>query len=230
MAGRATGCLKWAAIGFAIIIVVAVMAYKIAFPTYSYRYRLHLAVEIEGKAYAGSSVIEVDWSCGLKIADSGCGATLDGQATVIDLGARGVLVALLHPGEFNTPVSQQGTDARFLCANAFDKRSTHQELPSLPYLAGRRNLSPRNFPYLIWFPTPADKQSARKVTPEDISSKIDPTARFTEAFVEITVDPIVIDIASKLPWYPALQREQKGKAIMTQSGMLQLVYNMFVED
>ena len=105
MAGRATGCLKWAAIGFAIIIAVAVIAYKMAFPTYSYRYRLHLAVEIEGKVHAGSSVIEVDWSCGLKIADSGCGATLDGQATVIDLGARGVLVALLHDVVEDTTVT-----------------------------------------------------------------------------------------------------------------------------
>jgi hypothetical protein len=222
--------MKRAAIGFAIVIAVVVIAYKVTFPSYSCRYRLHLAVEIEGKAYAGSSVIEVVWTCGLKIADSGCGTNLAGQATVIDLGARGVLVALLHPGEFNTPVFQQGTDARFLCANAFDKRSTHQELPSLPYLAGRRNLAPGNFPYLVWFPIPADMKSARKVTREDISSTIDPTAHFTEAFVEITSDPIVIDIGNKLPWYPTLQREQKSKGAVTQSGVLQLVYNMFAED
>jgi len=220
--------MKSAGAVLALVIVALVVAYKMTFPTYSYRYRLQLTLEMDGKAYPGSSVIEVNWRCGLKIADSGCAAGLDGQATVIDLGSRGALVATLHTGEQNTAAPQRGTDAVFLCSNAFGNHSTHEELPALANLTGRRNLSAANFPYLVWFSNPLDSKSARKVTSESLSSTIDPTARFSEASVEITRDPIVIDIASKLPWFPALLREQRGKAITTWPGRFQLVYNMFV--
>jgi hypothetical protein len=210
---------------FAAVIAVAVVTYKMAFPSYSYRYRLQLTLEIEGKPYTGSSVIEVSWSCGPKIADSGCAATLGGQATMIDLGSRGVLVATLYSGGSGTPT---GTDAVFLCAIAFGNGSTHQELPTLSRLSGRRDLSPKDFPHLIWFPDRADRKSATRITLENLSSTIDPTAHFTAGSVEITRDWIVIDVADKLPWYPDLRREQKGKGITTWPGQLNLVHNMFV--
>ena len=206
--------MKWAGVTFLIVIAVAVVAYKMAFPNYTYRYQLKLALEIDGQAYTGSSVIEVNWGCGLKIADSGCAADLSGQANLIDLGPRGVLVATLHSGERVSPTSERGTDAIFLCANAFGNRSTHEELPALARLSGRRDLSPTNFPYLVWLPSPADPKSARKVTLENISSTIDPTAHFIEGFVEITQKPIVTDIGKELPWLPTLLREQEIKGLL----------------
>lgn len=220
--------MKWAGIGLVVLIAVAVVAYETIFPSYSYRYRLQLALEIEGKVYSGSSVIEVNWGCGLKIADSsGCAASLGGQATVINLGSRGALVATLHTGDTIFPVPDGAVDAIFLCANAFGNHSAHQELPALARLTGRRNLSPSNFPRLVWFSDPADPKSVEKVTLESIAN-IDSTAHFTEAFVEITRDPIAIDISNELPWFPALLREQKGKATTSRPGRFQLVYNMFV--
>jgi hypothetical protein len=66
------------------------------------------------------------------------------------------------------------------------------------------------------------------VTLENISSTIDPTAHFVEAFVEITRNPIVTDIGKELPWFPALLREQRGKGIISKPGQFQLIYDMFV--
>jgi hypothetical protein len=221
--------MKWAGSALLVVIAVAVAIYKMAFPNYTYRYQLNLALEIEGQIYTGSSVIEVSWSCGMKIADSGCGAVLDGQATLVDLGPRGVLIATLHSGVRVGPTSAgYGTDAIFLCANAFGNRSTFGELPALPELSGRRDLSPANFPYLVWLPHPDDPKSARELTPASISPTIDPTAHFVEAFVEITRDPVVIDIDRKLPWFPALLREQRGKLIVSKPHQFQLIYDMFV--
>jgi hypothetical protein len=220
--------MKWTGVALVIVIAVAVVAYKMTFPNYTYRYQLKLALEIGGQIYTGSSVIEVSWGCGLKIADSGCAAGLNGQAASIDLGPRGVLVATLHSGERVGPTSARGTDAIFLCANAFGNRSTREELPALARLSGRRDLSPTNFPYLVWFPSPADPKSARMVTLENISSTIDPTAHFVEASVEITRNPIVTDIGKELPWFPALLREQRGKGIISKPGQFQLIYDMFV--
>jgi hypothetical protein len=42
-----------------------------------------------------------------------------------------------------------------------------------------------------------------KITVEDVANVLDPAAHFTEAFVEITRDPIVVDIATRLPWFKA---------------------------
>jgi hypothetical protein len=221
--------MKWAGAALLVVIAVAVAIYKMAFPNYTYRYQLSLALEIEGQIYTGSSVIEVSWSCGMKIADSGCGAVLDGQATLVDLGPRGVLIATLHSGVRVAPISAaHGTDAIFLCANAFGNQSTFGELPALPLLSGRRDLSPTNFPYLVWLPHPDDPKSARELAPESISRTIDPTAHFVEASVEITRNPVVIDIDRKLPWFPALLREQRGKLIVSQPRQFQLIYDMFV--
>lgn len=89
-------------------------------------------------------------------------------------------------------------------------------------------LSPDNFPRLIWFSNPADPKSARKITIGNVADIIDPTARLTQAFVEITRDPIMVNIATKLPWYPALLEAQRGKGITSYPGQFQLVYNMFV--
>jgi hypothetical protein len=221
--------MKWLAILVALI-AAAVVIFKANFYTYSYRYRLQMALSIDGKVHTGSSVIEVTWECGPKIADSGpCGPSdLRGQAAVVDLGDRGVVVATLRTGDTISPVPDGAVDAVFLCANAFGKRSTYEELPTLPRLKGRRELSPDNFPRLLWFPNPADPKSVKKITVGDVANSLDPTARFTEAFCEITNDPIVANIAEKLPWYPALEREQKGRGITSFPGRFQLVYNMFV--
>ncbi|MBR1209883.1 hypothetical protein [Bradyrhizobium sp. JYMT SZCCT0180] len=220
--------MKWLAILLAFI-ATGVVIFKLNFPTYSYRYRLQVSLSLDEKVYTGSSVIEVVWECGPKIAGLGrCAAYLGGQAAVIDLGSRGVVVATLRTGENILPIPDGAIDAVWFCANAFGNQSTDAELPALPRLTGRRGLAPSNFPRLIWFANPADPNSAKKITIENVRNTIDPTARFTEAFVEITRDPIVVDIATKLPWYPALLLAQKGKLVISTPGQFQLIYNMFV--
>ena len=171
--------MKWLGV-FAAVIALAVLAYKITFPSYSYHYRLELAVEIDGKPHVGSSVIEVHWGCGPTVGDSGgCAAHLGGQAALIDLGSRGMLIAPLRNGGPYYLTTARGTDAVFLCAQAFGNRSSQQELSALTRLSGRRDLSPTNFPYLVWLPNPADPKSARSLTLDELTGAIDPTARFS---------------------------------------------------
>jgi len=65
---------------------------------------------------------------------------------------------------------------------------------------------------------------------QNVGIILDPTAHFTEAFVEITGAPSVVDIANKLPWLPAMQREQMKSGILSMPGQFQLTYRMFVGD
>lgn len=221
--------MKW--LGLLIAIAVAGYAiFKLTFPSYSYRYRLQISLSIDEKVHTGSSVIEVTWECGPKIAGlAQCSASLGGQAVLVDLGPRGVVVAALRTGENITPVPDGAVDAVWLCSAAFGNRSTIAELPALARMSGRRNLSGSNLPRLIWFSNPSDPKSATKITFQNVASVLHPTARFTEAFVEITRDPIVVDIPKKLTWYSELRQQQRGgHGPLSRSGQFQLVYNMFV--
>jgi hypothetical protein len=220
--------MKWVLGLLAVIIAAGVIAYKMAFPSYSYRYRLQISLSVDGKVHTGSSIIEVTWSCGPPISGLGrCLSSLAGQAAVIDLGSRGAVVATLRSGEYVAPIPEGAVEAVGLCARAFGNGSTHRELPELPKLAGRRALSLDNFPRLVWFSNPADASTARKVTPENIASIVDPTARVTDAFVEITTAPVVVDITRYFPWLPAL-KEQQGKTVHGSPAQFRLSYNMFV--
>jgi hypothetical protein len=221
--------MKWLGILLAIVVAVVVI-FKVNYPTYSYRYRLQISLSIDGQVYTGSSVIEVVWECGPKITGLGrCAPSLGGEAALIDLGSRGVVIATLRSGENISPIPDGAVDAVWLCANAFGNKSTNEELPALSHLTGRRDLSPSNLPRLVWFVNPTDMKSAQKITVLNVANVLDPTARFTEAVVEITSDPIVVDISNKLPWFSELRRLQKeGKGLLSHSGQFQLVYNMFV--
>lgn len=219
--------MKWLAV-LLVVTGVLLILYKQSFPSYSYRYRLQISLSVDEKVYTGSSVIEVTWNCGPPITGLGrCLSSIGGQAAVVDLGSRGVVVATLRSGEHVLPIPEGAVEAVWLCANTFGNRSTHDELPELPKLTGRRALAPDNFPRLIWFSSPADAATARKVTAGNIASVIDPTARVTEAFVEITKAPIVVDITKYFPWLPAL-KEQQGKKSHGSPAQFRLSYIMFV--
>jgi hypothetical protein len=230
--------MKWLGISVAIVAAVGGYLYYLYLQnsfTFSYRYRLQLTLSVDEKMYTGSGVVEVVWRCGRSYGNKHdelgpCYPSLGGQAALIDLGSRGVVVATLHTGEHVNPVPDGVVSAVWLCAFAFGNQSASEDdLTSLRSLTGRRDLVPSNFPRLVWFPNPTDPNSATKVTPQSVAGFIDPTAHFTEAFVEITKDPVVVDIPNKLPWFSELQRKQKaGQDLFSKPGEFRLVHNMFV--
>lgn len=218
-----------------VIIAVAVVTFKVNHPTYSYRYRLQIALSIDGQVHTGSSVIEVLWQCrrsfGRNHDELGpCYPSLSGQAALIDLGSRGVVVATLLTGDSTSPTPDGAVSAVWFGAKAFGNKSTNDELPALPSLKGRMDLSPENFPRLVWFPNRADPKSAKKITVEDVANVIDPTARFTEAFVEITNDPIVVNIRQALPWLGPLESKPPGSNIIYLPNKLGLNRYLFIGD
>lgn len=197
--------------------------------TYTYRYRLTLAIEVDGKVHTGSSVIEVVWETGPGQSSflGGVQPIVRGQGVFIDLGPRGAVVATFLTGERSEkPDGSQA--AIWLAARAFDNKSTKKELPELERLQGRRDLTPDNMPRLIWFSDISDPKTARKFKVDDIPTLFGPGARLAAAYVEITRDPIVIDIDKKLPWYSMLASQQKARGVLSRPGEFQLIYSMFV--
>jgi hypothetical protein len=78
-----------------ILIALIVHAGLSGYSTVSYRYRLSIAVEADGQAHSGSSVIDVQYTFNPKWVEPEAGAYNEhttGQAVLVNLGARGVLM------------------------------------------------------------------------------------------------------------------------------------------
>ena len=203
---------------------------------FSYRYRLTLAIEVDGKIHTGSSVIEIAWHGGPEIGDVGpYHPTIRGQATLVDLGDKRAVVAPLINGESYGAASDGALGALWIVPRAFGTNSALEQLPSLPRLTGRRQLSANNMLRLIWFDDVSDPKTAKKIQTSEIPGRLvdpkgtlSPNTRLVDAYVEITRDPIVIDIEKKLPWYSDLAARQKSTGILGRPFEFQLSYPMFV--
>lgn len=199
-------------------------------PTYIHRYRLTVHIEIDGKVHTGSSVIEVRWVGQSYV--PGVGSFLPrikGQAAFVDLGSRGAVVAALITGQTSQEKPDGSRSAIWLASLAFGNPSTNERLAELPHLRGQRSLAPDNMPRFIWFANPADPTSARKFTPDEIGALFGPTARLT-ASVEITSEPILIDISKKLPWYQEWANAYRARGPMYLPNGTVLSRYMFVGD
>jgi hypothetical protein len=200
-----------------------------AYPVYAYRYRLTIAIETDGQLHTGSSVIEVQWVGQPQFGEAPpFYPYVHGQGVFVDLGNRGAVVATLITGDTSLWKAGGAVDALWIGARAFGNNSTTSKLPELPRLTGRRDISSGNMPRLIWFSNVADPNSARIVDASEIPTLFGPNARLSAAYVEVTRDPIVIDIDKKLPWYKDLANRQRGHGVLSQPNQFQLVYNMFV--
>jgi hypothetical protein len=82
------------------LVGLLVALYWLKYPNYTYRYRLTVNFESDGQVHSGSSVIEVTWHSGPEIGDVGrYTPTIRGEAAVVSLGSRGVVVATLITGD-----------------------------------------------------------------------------------------------------------------------------------
>jgi hypothetical protein len=194
--------------------------------TYSYRYRLTVSIAIDGQLHTGSSVIEVNWR---PRPDFGNGPgylpSIRGQAVFVDLGARGAIVAALQVAAARPDLTNGPWNAEWIAPRAFHMSVT-PELPDLR-MEGRRQLARDNMPQLIWFSDPNDPTTARKVLPDDVRTLIDPNGGF-EADIEITGDPIMIDIDKKLPWFNTLSGGPPNFGVIYLPSGLALGREMFI--
>ena len=181
--GRLCG-MKWLVILCALILAPYV-AWKIAYPTYTHRFRLVIEVEANGEVKRGSSVIEVSQT-GIPEAFyvTGKGSTAPqakGEAVFVDLGQGRNVVALFGYG----PTASNSDRIAFLAAQAFDLDGNHA-WRTLPNMQGRRELIPRLIPTLVTMPNVKDASSAAVVAPEDFPKFFGPDVRFLRAWVELT--------------------------------------------
>jgi len=213
-----------------LILVVAVVTYKYFYPTYNYRYRLTINIEADGKIHSGSSVIEVIWYAHFLPETISFSSVLRGQAALVDLGDRGVVVAALINGESYGPASDGAWGAQWIAARSFGFQSTLDQLSALQSMRGKRDLGMDNLPRFVWLSDPRDPKSAKKILVQDFPTLLGPSVRFAGAFVEITDDPLVIDIRNKLPWLKALERRPAGDDVIYLPDNFPISRSLFIGD
>ena len=206
--------MKWIAIILAAAIA-AVLLYKIAFPSVTFRYRLTLEAEVDGQAKTGSGVIEVTYGKRLSIGAVGrdVHVSFRGQAVALDLGARGTLFALLKAGSDSRSGPESIVLSIFgLPGGAFPGWDT-ESLKKLWSLSGKRELSFDKLPKLARFRDINDPMTVEAVNPFNVAESFGADARLVSATLEIvptgywplnlfgiTGDPLTTGIQQRLTW------------------------------
>lgn len=182
-------------------------------PVDSIRYRLTLAVDVDGRRVIGSGVVQVDY-----VYDYFRFLNIDmpsniprllprasGEAVVVDLGVRGILFATLaadEGGDFWTETSVGSTSAERILPFAWGRPPVLQikDLLPLHFLRWRKNLSFDKLPMLVRFRDLNDPKTLERVEPEKLAEFFGPGVRMVGAFIEITNDRIDFNIRNIIPW------------------------------
>lgn len=206
----------------AVLLLAAAGYRQAALPSYTHRYRLTLEAEADGEVRRGSGVVEVTWQ---RQPEMGMlppwSDHVRGDAVVVELGGRGVLLAALSGG----PASMPAVQAPYLALNAFadavhwpptkTRPPAEDELAALRRRVGqRRALAPEALPRLYWLPDPADPATTRPVRAARMPSEIAPGVRLLDATIEITTDRVTTGIGDRLPWLRELWRRQHRNGII----------------
>jgi hypothetical protein len=119
-----------------LLLVAAMGACHLIYPSYTHRYRLTMEVEADGQTRTGSGVVEVTWQRQPKILPQVLEWTesVRGQAVPVDLGRHGLLLAMLAG---SGPRESWGTGAApYLAIRAFAGNAPGCS-PSCPRGVGR---------------------------------------------------------------------------------------------
>jgi hypothetical protein len=193
----------------AVIVCALIAAYVIAYPTYTYRYRLIVEVEFDGQSTVGSSVVEVQWSKQPQVGSaSPWNQTIKGQAAFVDLGNHGCLIATLFGAEyfpFDAFLPAQ-SEARTFIPN--EKR-----LQDLKSIKGKALLRGPNYPLVLWLPDRNKPGSARGVPTSNLPVEVSGSVKLLSIAVQVTSDPLSTDLNKKIPWLRTWAEEQKKPKI-----------------
>ena len=194
--------------------------YRTTYPVYSFRYRLTVEVEADGGIRTGTGIFGVTWKKQIRLLPDIPLYSLRtyGQAVVVDLGKRGLLLV---------PMGQKVGEIPFL---AFKTTSpawrrvprTPEEMSEFLRKRGTVKLSEQFLPQFIWLREPSDPDSGRYVLPTELSTVIGPDVHLHLATAEISDltlgAAISTGIEKRLPWLVEMKKYQEKHGVMSKPG------------
>jgi hypothetical protein len=232
--------MKWVAF-VGLLLVAAVVAYTMMFPSVTVRYRLTLEAQVDGVPKTGSGVIEVTYSKQSRFAaQPELVIGYRGEAVVLDLGSRGPLFALLKAG------ADDRTGPEWIVLRAFGfpggslPRPVEEGLKEVRQLSGQRDLPLTSLPQLVHFRDLNDPKSVEEVDPLDIGKRFGPGTKLVRAALEIVStgiwpfnrfglagEPITTGIERTLSWLPKhYDFKFDGERFETASAQLRLANSL----
>ena len=194
----------------AVLIATAYGWYKANYPSYSWRQKMTVTVSTPHGEVSGSSVVAVEWR-GNFFSGGWGGAkfheSIQGEATVVDLGDGKLLFALLsYPGayEYTGLVSLnqfKGANDAVWSPQAFAKVLAAKD-------AGPAALSPTLYPMFVRFRDISDPKTVERVDPNNLAASFGIGTALVRATIEIIDNPITTGIEKKLVWLPGGFREK----------------------
>lgn len=175
----------------ALLVVIGLVVWWLM--PYTIRYRLTLFVENGGQTVQGSSVVETRWLDTFGFIYP-WRTTYSGEATVVDLGDKGVLFALLprgvEPPSFMTGLFAGDTAGGMTRVTLHRVELDKRVLP-VPF---------NRLPMLVRFRDINDPTTVERVDPNDLAASFGPGTKLVGATIEITSDRETMRIEKFLPW------------------------------
>jgi hypothetical protein len=203
-----------------IVAVIAVglwLAWGWIFPSGALRYRLTIEVEVDGKIYSGSGVIEARYEIPPRwmLGANRVVPSVRGEAVVVDLGERGVLFALLR----GVPVEESRgyvADATAMPLKEFNVTGSggvdDSVLRKMGNLKARAEIPPSRLPMMVRFRNLDDPKSVERVNPSDLSASFGLNTRLLRVTIETTRDGVTSGIETRLKWLKGLKTYLDGKS------------------
>jgi hypothetical protein len=176
--------------------------------SYSFRYKLNIAVNSPQGIKRTSSVVEVNFT-DVGISEQGTRHQLNGQALYLDLGnGAKPLVALLtkqldpNAGSDASWSRGAGPSDRLLSRLYFARRQDPlwYFLSEVAKEKGPRRISPNDLPDIVTFADVDDPKSVLEVDPEHLEDALGAGVSWGELSLEMTDEPITTGIEHQLPW------------------------------
>lgn len=195
-----------------LIAAAVVIGWKIAFPTNSFRYKVTVNVETPEGLKSGSAVREARIYQQPEVGESGPWVNVWGEAVVVDLGARGVLFAVMGNDDYRLVFRTFPTELGGL---------TRQGARHYERLEAKAVVDPLYFPLLVAFKDIEDPKTVtvaykpilerdtdkpgmqfKVVSAEDNMEKLfGKGVRLKDITLEMTTEPVTWGIENYLPSY-----------------------------
>ncbi len=186
----------------------------------SYRYKLTLVVNNNGKLISGYNVVAVRVSF-LHTLQESIDRQPKGEALVLEVGTGRLLVATLRNKDSNMPGSRGwGENAPFgvllkaygIEASAAAKNSkdwmapTKENLRRLQRQSGPRPIPFSSLPDLLTFANADDPNTVQLVDPNNLAASFGRGVTLQSATIEVTDEQLTRGIEKKLPWLPEIKK------------------------
>ncbi len=181
------------------------------FPTYSYNFRMTVAVETPEGVKTGSSVYSISAGKRPKLtAEEGSRSmVIKGEAVAVDLPDDKILFALLKTDSGSlSRLSMKALDPSFV-SNGYDTVASARRLGSRKGVEENAVVPPEDYPILVTFADIDDPKSIELVDPNDLAASFSEGYVLISITVELTDDPVTTGIEERFLWWS----EVKGSLV-----------------